>query len=1079
MARRATGRGAVPAPGVTLSGAALLITALLGTGASPPARAAPGFSQAGDGTFRNITASGGALPGVDVSGAVISNNGTRTALSSVAAQAAAAVPTAMGGQPNGWLKLDGSALVPVANLPPSVTSPVDQTARAAAGAAQATANAALPASLAGQAGGFAALDGNALVPVTNLPAAYTASNAIPNSALGQANGPAKLDGNALLAPAALDGANQAGGPVLADGSGTISAATVLAPGTGTLARRLSDIEGDTLRGADYGMKCDERELVDISATAGSNVVTSASYSFTSADIGRWVVGTYQFGTNGPLRITGVNGSGGAILDSSNGFAFTGAVTAVEGHGGMYVFTDDTAALQAMVASYANLAATKGGAMMQLPMGSCAIGGEIDVAASVPLRISGAGMAATQLIWWKPASGLIVTMSNRASVTLTDFKIAKIPGTNGSSGQFVGTAVKVGGAQLGNGVLTENNLLIQGATIDGSTDGWAVGDQAENQTNPVFVNVAVHNAPWQTSLKGLLPSPYDLAATPASLAAGVADDFLFDGNGGFSIDGTFVGLTSEDGLVGFDITGPVQGAYISNSRFVYSAYGVRADNTSGGELLIFTGNHVNASVADIYNNGMSDSQFIGNFFFRSGATGNPWMTIWNRNGNNNEIVGNGAAGNGQQYGTTTSQTTVSASAGSASAPIVVASPSGLIAGNVLYDVTSPAAIPAADTITTTNGSSIYLATGASAAITAGDRLVSALAVSTAGSAAAAGATTFTLASGAGFAPGMTLFDYSNPGVFATPQPLAVTAMSGNNVTVTSGTGGLAAAMASGDVIGGYDAEYGFFASQDNPGGFGGFPNTMTGNTLDFIGGCALGNDVNTKIMEATGNAVVGSMSATCDYTANGGQFGTNGYVDNQVNNVAALIDDGNRNLLAETTLTIGSYANAGKLTVQNFQGSGQVVNQTVTDSATGLTCMRYNLNANHDACSGAFGAYGAAGGGTITFGTGNSSTFPIFNAGTATLFGEVSCSGNGYQISWHIDGHYAASGGTDKAGAFSAVPEADADTQTALGGTTPKLTGATAITLQPLSNAVGLQLVSGSGNGGAWSCTAELHEMIVN
>ena len=186
------------------------------------ARAAPAFTFGGDGAFRNITATGGALPGVDVSAALVQANGSSTTMAALALEAASAVPLAMAGQPNGWLKLDGNGLVPAASIPASALSGIDPVARSTAATAAAAAAAAVPASTANRAGGFAQLDSNALVPLSLLPSSVTsptdtaarslagaaqsaasaaqalAANAMPSSLANKAGGFAQLDSNALV-----------------------------------------------------------------------------------------------------------------------------------------------------------------------------------------------------------------------------------------------------------------------------------------------------------------------------------------------------------------------------------------------------------------------------------------------------------------------------------------------------------------------------------------------------------------------------------------------------------------------------------------------------------------------------------------------------------------------------------------------------------------------------------------------------------------------------------------------------------------------------------------------------------------
>lgn len=57
----------------------------------------------------------------------------------------------------------------------------------------------------------------------------------------------------------------------------------------TQSRKISDIAGDIVDVRNFGVKADGVKLTDASIASGASVVTSASYSFTDADVGKTVV----------------------------------------------------------------------------------------------------------------------------------------------------------------------------------------------------------------------------------------------------------------------------------------------------------------------------------------------------------------------------------------------------------------------------------------------------------------------------------------------------------------------------------------------------------------------------------------------------------------------------------------------------------------------------------------------------------------------------------------------------------------------------------------------------------------------
>lgn len=97
-----------------------------------------------------------------------------------------------------------------------------------------------------------------------------------------------------------------------------------------------------LHGQDYGMKCDGNVLYDMTLTNGSAVVSSASYTFTSGDVGKHInvsATNFKGATNVTTTIASVAG-GNATLTVG------WSASTVSGTGvGVFYTTDDTTSLQ--------------------------------------------------------------------------------------------------------------------------------------------------------------------------------------------------------------------------------------------------------------------------------------------------------------------------------------------------------------------------------------------------------------------------------------------------------------------------------------------------------------------------------------------------------------------------------------------------------------------------------------------------------------------------------------------------------------------------------------------------------------
>ncbi len=491
--------------------AMLAAPVLLGT---TIARAAPAFTLGGDGAFRNITAPGGALPGVDVSGALVQANGSSTTMAALALEAASAVPLAMAGQPNGWLKLDGNGLVPAASIPASALSGSDPVARAAAAAATAAAGAALPAAQVGKANGVAPLDANALVPIASLPASVTnpvdatarataaaamtaASAALPSSEADKANGFAQLDGNALVPLSLLP--SSVTSPADATARSSASAAQSTANAAQSLAA--AALPASSANKANGFAQLDGNALVPLSllpssvtspadATARSsasaaqstaNAAQSLAAAAVPSSLANRANGWPELDANAlvptsvlPAAYTASTAIATSLLGQANGPAqldSAGSLSAntvaaatssvrrtlaqhfsdtINGADFGMACNGSTDDTAALKAAVAASIARPHGAELILPAGQCEIGGEIDVTTSTSLRFDGRGLGTSHLEFTGNTDGLVFTLSNGANLTVDDFTISKRSGTNPSGTVFAHRALVVQAALVNNG-----------------------------------------------------------------------------------------------------------------------------------------------------------------------------------------------------------------------------------------------------------------------------------------------------------------------------------------------------------------------------------------------------------------------------------------------------------------------------------------------------------------------------------------------------------------------------------------------------------------------------------------------------
>lgn len=108
------------------------------------------------------------------------------------------------------------------------------------------------------------------------------------------------------------------------------------------ARTIGDRFADTYNAADWGAKCDGTQLTDVTLTNSSATVSSLSYHFRSADVGKTiVVSNESMSASLTTTISGVSGNNATLASPWAG----GTVTNSTGRATFYL-TDDTASLQA-------------------------------------------------------------------------------------------------------------------------------------------------------------------------------------------------------------------------------------------------------------------------------------------------------------------------------------------------------------------------------------------------------------------------------------------------------------------------------------------------------------------------------------------------------------------------------------------------------------------------------------------------------------------------------------------------------------------------------------------------------------
>jgi hypothetical protein len=264
--------------------------------------------------------------------------------------------------------------------------------------------------------------------------------------------------------------------------GDISSSTVTTTG-GTAARTLANHFADRYNAADFGATCDGISRTDVNLQISNPTVSSASYTFTNADIGKTIVVSTADGKTGLTATISSIVSGNAIMSANWPNA---SITNNQGRATWYL-TDNTTAINTAYSAIVSLHKDKNnnnttGFDVGLPNGVCA-SGKITVPRFATLGCAN-GQNACTLFLKSGTNTSFVVSENFSSLTGT--------GLNSGNGVATNTSVLVptwfglhdihidgnrAGNSSGNGVDFYGNASILKDVYVEQAAGWGIYSEA--------------------------------------------------------------------------------------------------------------------------------------------------------------------------------------------------------------------------------------------------------------------------------------------------------------------------------------------------------------------------------------------------------------------------------------------------------------------------------------------------------------------------------------------------------------------------------------------------------------------------
>ena len=445
-----------------------------------------------------------------------------------------------------------------------------------------------------------------LLPSTITGALATVSTSGLVSSLGGPNGAAQLDSSSTLSANLAEPTD----------------ATV----TSTLANRFSD----TVRPADYGMRCDYRTVSNLTfSQGGSTVSTTQNGGFTQADVGAIVLSPgYEMGTVQGVApqayrvITSVSSSGVAMLNDAGTAmgGFTGNSTSTSS---LYIGHDDSAAFLSV---WAKSQQALRGSEIDLPSRQCLMMSATSVTETVHTLLQGKGLHATTLVYADNGDGMRITDTNNADLVARDFGISKFSNANAGT-TFNGDGFYFGNPNELNARSQTGALFAQNIEVDSNYqgDGWNRNFEFENLHNAHRVHLVANGDAVKDvqAADTIYPGGSNQTWGPTAIAGHGTSFFIHGSNGDYSIDSSDEDLVSKDNDVSLDLVN-YQGEHLNASHFINGIYAIRempGYNNDTDEELDVSGNLLQAYNGDFYGTQATQTSLSGNTMWG-------YSTTWN-------------------------------------------------------------------------------------------------------------------------------------------------------------------------------------------------------------------------------------------------------------------------------------------------------------------------------------------------------------------------------------------------------------------------------------------------------------------
>ena len=414
--------------------------------------------------------------------------------------------------------------------------------------------------------------------------------------------------------------NTPNGPLQLDAAGTASAALVKAT-SGATARTVAAERSDVIYAADYGLQANLSTVGNLTFASGGFTVSSSSYTFTQADVGKLVIGAYQsavYPAGYSFRTITSVAAGVATVNVAWGTASIAGTT-------MQIASPGDAPFAAMMAQEALYQMPP---CIVLPAGQMVFANAIDISPATNFCMRGQGTQITSFDFAGATDGIVIAPTSTApQISVSDFTVQKLTGANLGT-RLVGRGLYIGSTAGTLPVTTVRDISVNSVY---TADGWYTNFEFENPANMHAMHLRSVGTATKDEVAADVVYPGSTNTTwgPTAVAGRGTSFYIHGSNTFYATDSTFENLISLDNNQSVDLAN-YQGMKFLGCHFINGWWGFRempGYNNDTDEDLTIMGSLIQAYDGPMTFNQSTQTEIVGDTVWGYGNSTTAGVPNW--------------------------------------------------------------------------------------------------------------------------------------------------------------------------------------------------------------------------------------------------------------------------------------------------------------------------------------------------------------------------------------------------------------------------------------------------------------------